>query len=67
VIVPGPAVSVAGRSVPAFRACGYVGLAAAAGLSQGLVLHAGGSPLMMAAVIVLACLVFLSLAWRRSS
>ena len=63
--VPGPAISVAGRSVPAFRACGYVGLAAAAGLSQGLVLHAGGSPLMMAAVIVLACLVFLSLAMAQ--
>jgi hypothetical protein len=51
--------------MPAFRACGYVGLAAAFALSQGLVLHAGGSALVMAAVIALACLVFLALAMAQ--
>jgi hypothetical protein len=63
--VPGPRLRLAGRSVVAFHACGLTGLAAAVALSQALVLHAGGSALVMTAAIVLACAVFLALAMAQ--
>ncbi len=63
--VPGPALRIAGRSVAAFQLCGVAGLIAAAALAQALVARAGGSALVMAAVIVLACLVFLALAMAQ--
>jgi Prolipoprotein diacylglyceryl transferase len=63
--VPGPALRIAGRPVVAFQLCGLTGLAAAAALSLALVVHSGGSALVMAAVIVLACLVFLALAMAQ--
>jgi len=50
------------RSWPAFRACGYTGLALAIVLTMGLAIHQGMSPWVMATVILASVLTFFGLA-----
>src|SRR6266536_1060455 len=60
--LPRPEVALAGRPLPAFRLCGWAGLAVAVALAIGLVAARGLSPAVMAAVVVVAVGAFLALA-----
>ena len=57
-----PEIRLAGRSWPAFRLCGYVGLAASLLLTSGLTLYRGLSLLVLAGLVLAAILTFLGLA-----
>ena len=57
-----PEVRLLGRSRPAYRVCGYVGLGLAVALAMALVWQQGLSPAVMLAVIAAAVATFLALA-----